>query len=177
MEDYIVKMTGKLSKEEHIQVDGILQENHARNGGTLHMGFVFDTGLNILVTDKKDNVVGYILLCNNYMNKNDVYITQIAVKKSMQGKGLASKMYEFLKKNSKPYSFITAHVRSDNAASLALHKSQGFENVGNCLAVDLEKIKNRNDVKVGAQETFDLASREKPSIPDNSDPNYNYGMQ
>ena len=106
MQEYKVYITDNMSQKEENEVQSIITENHVSNGGNLFIDAIFMHNYAVLVSDEKGVVVGYALVSNEFIKENDIYVLQAAIKKDLQGKGIGTKIYDFIKKNSKPYSYF-----------------------------------------------------------------------
>ena len=157
MQEYKVYITDNMSQKEENEVQSIITENHVSNGGNLFIDAIFMHNYAVLVSDEKGVVVGYALVSNEFIKENDIYVLQAAIKKDLQGKGIGTKIYDFIKKNSKPYSYFTASASEENIQSVNFHKKQGFEEIGyGGFVFDLSSLKNRKELKSGVSEKFSL---------------------
>lgn len=105
----------------------IAQENLVENGGTLRFPSLVRSCKYVVCALKDDEVLGYVGLVENFATDDDLYVMQIAVKKSEAGKGIGSQLLEYVKQHSKGYRFISSHVDKSNAISNKLHIKEGFE--------------------------------------------------
>ena len=112
------------------QCESIALENHIDNGGTLKYLGLYEGSDYVICCTYKDKVVGYTYLVHSFIEDNDLYLEQIAVKKSFQKMGIGSCMLNYLKSHSKQFSCITSNVREDNVGSMKLHKKNGFKRIG-----------------------------------------------
>jgi len=124
-----LEVVKNLSKKEKVEVSKINFENLAKNGGQLHFAGIL--AHHYVVLAKLNNVVvGYALLYQEFLYKNDLYVMQVAVDKRFQHCGIGSKMYEYAYKYSKGYSYLTSNVNPKNINSQKFHEKMGFRSYG-----------------------------------------------
>lgn len=163
LENVEFKLTDQLSSYANKEILEIIKSNHKANGGTLQNDHILPHDYNLIV-ELDGKIIGYAALKDK--ENNELYVSLIAIDKRYQGMGIASKIYEFLKKNTKQYTTLTADVRITNIGSQKLHKKQGFvladlpkkrdlvwnEHINHRYSFDLETVKDRKPFKMGITE-------------------------
>lgn len=79
--------------------------------------------------EETEEIAGY---CGIIMAADEGDITNVSVKKSLQGKGIGTMLVEELAKRmlEQEIKMIFLEVRQSNKAALALYEKQGFEHMG-----------------------------------------------
>lgn len=151
--DFSLEIKRVMTEEECGRVLEINQENLDRNGGQLHYeGILSHTYA--LLAKHKENVVGYMLLEEDFFFKGDIYAMQVAIDDRYKHLGIGSKMYEYAYAHAKGYKVFTASVNENNTVSQRYHEKNGFEAVEkNDLGLLYLRLINRKDAK----HTFDEA--------------------
>lgn len=105
----------------------IADENNVKNGGTLMFSSLAPTSDFTYFLYDEENVAGYLSVCDY---ESGYYINQIALKKSLQGKGLGKHLMDklvedafFDKKTS-----LAANIAVRNEHSKSFHTKYGFKN-------------------------------------------------
>jgi len=76
-----------------------------------------------IAINEKEEVVGYLSALVAPNDENSLFVWQVAVHPSAQGKGLSKKMLEFVIQNNPHLSAIKTTIGPDNMASQGLFKS------------------------------------------------------
>lgn len=107
----------------------IARQNHVDNGGYLsHYKAVRNACDYIICAVKNEKVVGYLGVDYDRI-RNEYVIVQSAVVDSERGKGIGTKMMNFLKHHSLEAKQIISFVDKDNVASNKIHLKNGFTQV------------------------------------------------
>lgn len=154
--------------------ESIARENHIANGGTLrYLGLCEDADYLVCIKIKH-KIVGYAALKENFLsgllNKKDLYIYQIAIRKKFQGKGFGTKLLNFVIKHSKGYEVVTSNVNPENTASIKLHEKIGMKNYGTCdfgitFIKPVDNIENNSSL----DEFLEDRAKKEICLPENED--------
>lgn len=79
-----------------------------------------------------ERVLGFVSLVDDKAFSGDLYILQVAVDRSEQGKGYGRVLLEYVKKHSKGFKRVVSDIRKDNSPSINLHKKVGMKILGVC---------------------------------------------
>ena len=112
------------------ECEKICNENHINNGGVLRHTKLYEESDYVIYCEINNQIVGYMYLSKGFIFKNDIYIEQISVKKSMQKSNIGTAMVNYVKKHFKQFTYITSNVLPSNEISLNFHKKIGFKHVG-----------------------------------------------
>ena len=127
--DFSLELKEIMTEEECGRVLEINQENLDRNGGQLHYeGILSHTYA--LLAKHKDDVVGYMLLEEDFIMRGDIYAMQVAIDNRYKHLGIGSKMCEYAYAHAKGYRFFTASVNENNTVSQKYHEKNGFQIAG-----------------------------------------------
>ena len=127
--NYTIEIKKKIDEGEKKRILEINETNLVINGGKLHYKGILEHDFVVLVKHQKV-VVGYALLKEAFLAKNDIYVMQVAVDNDFKNLGIGSKIYNYTYNHLKGYKYFTANVNSDNKISQDFHKKCGFELIG-----------------------------------------------
>ena len=146
----------ELSKKEAASIMRICEENHYDNGGTLHFK-ALELPCKWTVLAKHDGkVVGYAVLYPEVLEKNDVYVMQVAIDKNYQHLGIGTMLYDYAYRHCKGYSFFTSNVNEQNFVSQAFHEKMGMRKFG----IDEDGFMYKKEVGKDVKESFEDAKPE-----------------
>lgn len=127
--EFSLVLKTRMTRQEANRVLEINQENLDRNGGQLHYEGILSHTYALLAKHKED-VVGYMLLEEDFIMHGDIYAMQVAIDNRYKHLGIGSKMYEYAYNHAKGYKIFTASVNPDNIVSQKFHEKNGFEVAG-----------------------------------------------
>ena len=143
--DYQIIVTSAKNKKLLQQCNNIsLQHNYINGGQLMREGeeVLPECRKIVCAVDEHNKVIGYCGLKRNYLIDGDIYISQIAIDKKHTHQGVGTALIEYVKKNFKNYSFLSAHIKNTNVYSQATFNKEGFKVLSNDLDLDVYVWKN-----------------------------------
>lgn len=164
MSKYSIELLTSLSDDEKKEIRFIFAQNCTLTGGYLEHYLIDNDKVKndyYVVAKYENKIIGYCILQHNYLNKNELYINQIALRKDFQHRGIGKEIYNYVIKYSKGFSLLMAHVSLRNYESVKFHDRFGFEgeyidNVGCYLFIKDVSNEHSQSIREAQKEIFEL---------------------
>ena len=129
MSELTIEIKKRIDEEEKKRILEINESNLVINGGQLHYKGILQHDFVVLVKCQQV-VVGYALLKETFLAKDDIYVMQVAVDNDFKHLGIGTKIYDYTYNYLKGYKYFTANVNPDNIISQDFHNKCGFKLIG-----------------------------------------------